>query len=126
MTSTEWSTASFDGIPRSVSRLSDIANADAVVGPVQERSGRTAIPLASVAAGYGFGLGVGQGANRTEGGGGGGGRSHTRPVAIVELTESSLQVHPVVDTTRITVASLLLAAWSVYWVMRTIRAFRRR
>ena len=115
MTSTEWSTASFDEIPRSVSRLSDIAHADAVVGPVQERSGRTAIPLASVAAGYGFGLGVGQGANQTEGGAGGG-RSHARPVAIVELTESSLQVHPVVDTTRITVASLLLAAWSVYWV----------
>ncbi len=40
-----------------VSRLAEIANADSVVGPVQERDGRTVIPLASVSAAYGLGMG---------------------------------------------------------------------
>ena len=43
----------------------------------------------------------------------------------VELTEEDLNVHQVVDSTRIAVASLVLTAWSVFWITRTIRAFRR-
>ena len=118
-----------------VSRLAEIASADSVVGPVQERDGRTVIPLASVSAAYGLGMGYGRGTESNAdseesdgsgegGGGGGGGRGTARPVAVLEITADHLRVHQVVDSTRITIASLALAAWSVYWITRTVRSFR--
>ena len=96
--------------------------------------GRVIIPLASVSAGYGFGYGVGPGhraragltSEEATGGGGGGGGARARPVAVLELTAAEFRVHQVVDSTRITLASLALAAWSLFWITRTIRAFRRR
>lgn len=117
-----------------VGRIPTIASADSVVGPVQEKNGRIAIPLATVSAGFGLGMGTGirddeadAGPGRREGGGGGGGGgAKARPVAVVELTETELQVHQVVDSTRIAVGSLVLAGWCVYWVTRTIRAFTHR
>ena len=132
-------------MPNSISRLAEVANADAVVGPVEEREGRTVIPLASVSASYGLGMGFGRGegpgedasngsgsagaddggSSAGEGGGGGGGRGRARPVAVVEITDENLRVHQVVDSTRITIASLTLAAWSVFWITRTVRSFRR-
>ena len=120
--------ATLQTIPRAAERTLDAATANAVVGPVQNREGRTVIPLANVSAGYGFGLGTGHGAGADGegGGGGGGGGARVRPVAVLEITDAGVRVHQVVDSTRITLASLALAAWSVYWIMRTIRAFRRR
>ena len=116
-------------IPLAVARVIEVAKGNAVVGPALERDGRTVIPLAAVAAGYGFGLGFGQSfeegqaAAAPSGGGGGGG---ARPVAVLELSEQGVRVHPVLDSTRITIASLLLAGWTVYWITKTVRAFRRR
>ena len=127
-----------DTLADTVGRIPSIANAEAVVGPVQAENGRIAIPLASISAGFGVGMGTGHGedgagdedgppASRGGGGGGGGGGGATaRPVAVIEMTESELHVHQVVDSTRIAVASLALAGWCVFWVARTIRAFRRR
>ncbi|MDE2639241.1 MAG: spore germination protein GerW family protein [Chloroflexota bacterium] len=127
-----------DALAGTVGRIPSIATAEVVVGPVQEENGRIAIPLASVAAGFGLGLGAGhEGGDAVDrddasaprgsgGGGGGGGGAKARPVAVVELTEDDLQVHQVVDSTRIAVASLALAGWCVFWITRTIRAFRRR
>jgi uncharacterized spore protein YtfJ len=130
-------------MPHSVSRLAEVANADAVVGPVQERDGRTVLTLASVSASYGLGMGFGRGDGVGEdalngsdtgsegggsgegGGGGGGGRGRARPVAVVEITDENLRVHQVVDSTRITIASLTLAAWSVFWITRAVRGFRQ-
>ena len=124
-----------DTLAETVGRIPSIANADAVVGPVQTENGRIAIPLASISAGFGVGLGAGHGEGgagdedgppHPRGGGGGGGGATARPVAVVEMTEDELHVHQVVDSTRIAVASLALAGWCVFWVARTIRAFRRR
>jgi uncharacterized spore protein YtfJ len=120
---------------RVVSQIPDIATGNAIVGPAEEREGRVAIPLASVSAAYGIGFGAGSGpmhaGDTGEGtgegiGGGGGGRGTARPVAVVELTDSELKVHQVVDSTRITIASLALAGWCVFWITRTIGSFRRR
>ena len=120
---------------RVVSQIPDIATGNAIVGPAEEREGRVAIPLASVSAAYGIGFGAGsgpvhagaEGEGAGEGiGGGGGGRGTARPVAVVELTNSELKVHQVVDSTRITIASLALAGWCVFWISRTIGAFRHR
>ena len=128
-----------DALADTVGRIPSIANADAVVGPVQTENGRIAIPLASISAGFGVGMGAGHGEGGagdedgppaprggSGGGGGGGGGATARPVAVVEMTEDELHVHQVVDSTRIAVASLALAGWCVFWVARTIRAFRRR
>ncbi len=130
-----------DTLAGTVGRIPSIANAEAVVGPVQTENGRIAIPLASISAGFGVGLGSGHSEGGEAdagagdgppapggmgGGGGGGGGATARPVAVIEMTESELHVHQVVDSTRIAVASLALAGWCVFWVARTIRAFRRR
>ncbi|MCY3887621.1 MAG: spore germination protein GerW family protein [Chloroflexi bacterium] len=111
-------------IGRNVSRLAGVASADAVVGPVQQVEGRLIVPLASVSTGYGFGGGWGSSPEEDRGGGGGGAKA--RPVATLEITATEFRVHQVVDSTRITIASLLLAGWTVFWITRTIRAFRRR
>ncbi len=120
-----------DTITGALGRIPSIASADAVVGPAQEKNGRIAIPLATVSAGFGLGLGSGPShaasdPHAGQQGGGGGGGARARPVAVVELTEDDLKVHQVVDSTRIAVASLILAAWCVYWITRTIRVFRRK
>ena len=107
-------------------RLTAVASADAVVGEPQERGDRTALPLAAVSCSYGFGYGSGTREGEEGGGGGGGGHARARPVAVLEISDAALRVHQVVDTTRITLASLALAAWCVFWVARTIRAFKRR
>jgi uncharacterized spore protein YtfJ len=119
-----------------VGRLAEVASADAIVGPTHEHEGRTVIPLASVTATYGLGMGYGSGdgssdesseggGGGTGEGGGGGGKGSARPVAVVEVTDDHLRVHQVVDSTRITLASLGLAAWSVFWITRTVRSFRK-
>ena len=113
-------------IGRHVSRLAGVASADAVVGPVQQVEGRLIVPLASVSTGYGFGGGWGDAPDEDRsGGGGGGGGAQARPVATLEVTATEFRVHQVVDSTRITIASLLLAGWTVFWITRTVRAFRR-
>ncbi len=122
-------------VSSAVSRLADVASADAVVGPTHEHESRTVIPLASVTATYGLGMGYGKGEGtgeesaQSEGGsagaGGGAGKGSARPVAVIEITDDHLRVHQVVDSTRITLASLALAAWSVFWITRTVRSFRR-
>lgn len=125
-----------DALAQTIGRYASVASAEAVVGPAREEQGRIAIPLAAVSAGYGMGMGMGyrtaeegaatDGEAGGGGGGGGGGGAKARPVAVIELSESELRVHQVVDSTRITIASLALAAWTIYWVTRTVRAFRRR
>ena len=129
-TETSEDLAQMQQIPAAVVRLSEVASADAVVGPAQERDGRTVIPLATVSAAFGLGMGYGRGdedkGSGEGGGGGGGGRGGARPVAVIELTADTMRVHQVVDSTRITLASLALAAWCVFWITRTARAFRRR
>ncbi len=118
-------------VSSAVSRLADVASADAVVGPTHEHESRTVIPLASVTATYGLGMGYGKGEGtgeesaQSEGGSAGAGKGSARPVAVIEITDDHLRVHQVVDSTRITLASLALAAWSVFWITRTVRSFRR-
>jgi len=93
-----------------------------VFGEVMEIEGRKVIPVASVA--YGFGLGGGQapkaGGNGATGGGGGGGL-RVEPLALVEVVEGKLRVQPIVNVTRLAMLGMLLVAWNVFWITRTIR-----
>jgi len=83
------------------------------------------IPVASVSQLFGVGLGIGSDLNAEgqadEGlGGGGSGRVTARPVAMAEITEDGVDVHPIIDENRALVASLLFAAWTVFWATRTL------
>ncbi len=137
MTTEEIEMSGLHDVTGAVARLAEVASADSIVGPVQEQEGRIVIPLAAVSASYGLGVGYGRGDSGEDGGdsdagsgegggGGGGGKGSARPVAVVEVTPEKLRVHQVVDSTRITLASLLLAAWSVFWITRTVRTFSKR
>ncbi len=83
------------------------------------------IPVASVSQFFGVGLGVSSDVD-TEGqpdsgiGGGGSGRVTARPVAMAEITDDGIDVHPIIDENRALVASLLFAAWAVFWATRTL------
>jgi len=69
--------------------------------------------------GGGFGFGTGQGQDEEGGrgvgaGGGGGGGSQGRPVAVIRVTSSGVQVTPVIDFTKIGITLLLglVGVWS--------------
>jgi uncharacterized spore protein YtfJ len=96
------------------------ANVNAVFGKPVAAGGRTVIPVAEVA--YAFEVGVEEEAvpDGTEGGGGGSGGLDVRPVAVVEVTPEETWVKPVIDEQKLALAGVLLAAWAVFWVARTL------
>jgi uncharacterized spore protein YtfJ len=71
----------------------------------------------------GFGFGSGTGTDQSTGGqgegsgGGGGGMSQGRPVAVIRVTNSGVEVKPVIDFTKIGV-TLLLTAIGVWRALR--------
>lgn len=72
------------------------------------------------AGGFGFGVGTGndrKGGRGEGGGGGGGGISQGRPVAVIRMGPSGLEVKPVIDFTKLGV-TLLLGAAGVWRVLR--------
>jgi uncharacterized spore protein YtfJ len=124
-----------------VDKLHSTASADAAFGAPQEVEGRVLIPVACVATGLGVGFGSGipedemqdkapqdAGATATPGeqegseGGGGGGGARSRPVAVIEVTESETIVRPIVDETVVALAGIALAGWTVFCLLVTLRA----
>jgi uncharacterized spore protein YtfJ len=100
----------------------------AVFGEVIEVNGRKLIPVAGVV--YGFGMGGGQGPTRQAKdqekaapplGGGGVGGMRAEPIAIIEVTNDTLKIQPIVNVTRVAIAGLLVGAWSVFWISRAMR-----
>lgn len=93
---------------------------------------RLIVPVAKVGGWFGLGFGrgesgreqPGQGAAGQGAGGGGGARLSVRPLAVIEITPEKVQVLPIIDLTRLATLGLLLVAWNVFWITRTIRAVR--
>ncbi len=112
---------------RRFQELQGQASVRAVFGDVLELEGRKVIPVASVA--YGFGFGGGQapkmGENGSAGGGGGGGGVRVEPLALIEVDGGKLKVQPIVNVTRLATMGMLLVAWNVFWITRTIRTAAR-
>ena len=80
-----------------------------------EKSGDDLIIVASAwerAGGFGFG-GGGRVGEDSGGGGGGGGASRGRPVAVIRVGPSGVEVKPVIDFTRVGITLLLgvLGVW---------------
>ncbi|HLJ60223.1 MAG TPA: spore germination protein GerW family protein [bacterium] len=116
-----------DRLADRIKELHDRAGTRTVFGDPVELRGRTIVPVARVC--YAFGMGMGHGRKRPEGddgmvgeGGGGGGGVSVKPLAVVEVTDTAINVVPIVDATRLALVGMALAAWGVFWVSRALRA----
>jgi uncharacterized spore protein YtfJ len=99
-----------------IGHFSEVARAEAVVGPVQSSRDHTLVPLAAVSLQAGFGMGFGGGTGPDEakgqgsgGGGGGGGRGSARVIAIADISDGGVRVIPVPDVTSLALALMALA-----------------
>lgn len=126
-----------DDLQRRFQEMQAKADVRTVFGDAIEMDGRRVIPVASVQ--YGFGMGGGSGPKPGEGeapgggalhqtmqGGGGGGGVRVEPVALIEVANGKLKVEPIVNVTRLATLVLIVAAWSIFWISRTMRATARK
>ena len=102
--------------------------------PIRE-GGVTVVPVAEVrfAFGYGYGSGRGrgdeaEGGPRTDEGSGGGSGAGGRASAkgYIRISGDEVRFEPVLDVTRLALAGIALAAWSVFWIGRTVRVVDSR
>jgi uncharacterized spore protein YtfJ len=101
-------------ISEGLERTAGTVSASEVFGPAHEVGGRIVITAAAVERGGGFGFGSGGDAEGNGGGGGGGGGGvNGRPVAVIEAGPTGIEVHPIIDFTRLGIALLgtFLALW---------------
>jgi uncharacterized spore protein YtfJ len=102
--------------------MQETAGARIVFGEPVQAEGRTIIPVAHVVYAFGLGMGAGGEQDGASGqGGGGGGGMRVRPVAIIEITGEQTKMTPVVDATRVALAGIMMAAWTVFWISLAFR-----
>lgn len=115
-------------------RVASIATVNTVFGEARVMHDRAIIPIAVVAGGFGAGgdshIHTASPMNEveTEGSiisGGGGGGYAIRPIALLEVTEGHTRLIPVLDTTRIILASMGLVG-GVMWAIARICKSRHR
>ena len=82
-----------------------VAHVSAVFGEPRTVGDKTIIPVASVRRAYGIRRGW----------------SSASPVAVIEVDSQGVRVKPVINEAIIPLAGMLLAAWNIYWLLRTIR-----
>jgi uncharacterized spore protein YtfJ len=126
MTPEEQKPVKKDHIDELFVRLEDMqaqASVDAVYGQPVTVGEKVVIPMASVA--YGFGLGFGEGTDPAAGesggaGGGEGGGMGARPLGVIEITPEHTRVEPYVNEQAVTLAGMVLGAWSIFWVTAAV------
>jgi len=112
------------------------ADVHAVYGEPIEHGDKLIIPTAEVLCGMGFGVGSGSGSGTENGeeddadspatgsgsggGGGGGGRVFSRPVAVIVSDSQGVRVEPVIDITKIALASLTAAGFMAGMLVRML------
>lgn len=115
-----------------IEKLLDSASWRTVFGDPHKEGEVTIIPLARLK--YGFGAGFGSGGMKPDDtdpgslgeGAGYGGGILADPAGVVRITGDQVVVEPYVNVTRLGMAGILLAAWSVFWGTYTIRHLRKR
>lgn len=104
-----------------LSQLVSNATVDTVFGRPIERDGATIIPCSEIMVGFGMGSGTGpvdERGNLTGQGGGGGGGSQGRPIAVVVMTKEGVRIEPVLDLTKVVLASFTTGAFMLFWFGR--------
>jgi uncharacterized spore protein YtfJ len=118
-----------------IEKMVDRLGVDAVFGEPIREGGVTVVPVAEVRFGYGYGYGSGRGrVEETEdgpstdegsgGGSGAGGRASAK--GYLRISADDVRFEPVLDVTRLALAGIAFAAWSVFWIGKTIRAVSKR
>ncbi len=116
-----------DPTERVLSQLVTTARVDTIFGQPVERGDTTVIPCSEIAAGVGMGSGSGPAGaegKQTGGGSGGGGGVRGRPVAAIVISREGVRVEPILDLTRVALATFTTAAFILYWTGRLIRTSR--
>jgi uncharacterized spore protein YtfJ len=107
-----------------IKAVQDDASVSAVFGEPVTVDDKIVIPVARVS--YGFGFGFGEGTDRDAekldmgSGCGAGGGAGAEPIALIEITPERTRVEPIIDEQKISLAGILLAAWSVFWAARAV------
>ncbi len=119
-----------------LSNFMESARVEAVFGEPVRNGDTIIIPAAEVVSFAGFGVGSGSGptdeggldaASTGRGGGGGGGGSvYSRPVAVVIASPEGVQVKPVVDLTKISLALLTTVGFMAVSAYQILTYGRRR
>lgn len=131
MQAQQQTTAPQKSVEGSVERLLTVANAGAIFGQPITQGDTTIVPCSEVAAAIGLGGGTGygpdsQGQQAGGGGAGGGGGARGRPVAAIVITPQGVRVEPVLDVTRIVLASMVTGGFALAWLIRLVRASNSR
>jgi uncharacterized spore protein YtfJ len=119
-----------------IEKMVDGLGVNAVFGEPIREGDVTVVPVAEVrfAFGYGYGSGRGRG-EETEGGpsmaeegsgGGSGAGGRASAKGYVRISAVGVRFEPVLDLTRLALAGIAFAAWSVFWIGRSMRAVGSR
>ncbi len=117
-----------DPTEQALSKLLIAASADAVFGEPVVNGSTTVIPCSEVVIGMGMGSGGGpvdENGNSTGRGSGGGGGARSRPIAAIIVTQNEVRVEPILDITKIVLASLTTGAFILLWIGRLSLVGRR-
>ncbi len=117
-----------DPTEQTLSKLVIAASADAVFGEPVVNGNTTVIPCSEVVLGMGMGSGGGPAAENgksTGSGSGGGGGARSRPIAAIIISQDEVRVEPILDITKIVLASLTTGAFILLWIGRLSLMGRR-
>ena len=119
-----------------IKKMVDVLGVGAVFGEPIREGNVTVVPVAEVRFTFGYGYGSGQGrGEETEGspstaeqgsGGGSGAGGRASAKGYVRISADGVRFEPVLDVTRLALAGIAFAAWSVFWIGRTMRAVGSR
>jgi len=105
-----------------VKRPGKVASVASVFGEPYQADGKTLIPVAQVR----FFI-TGRSRNRSARDKGmDGSLSSVKPVAVIEVAESQVRIVRVPDPLPIIIGGMLVGAWNIYWILRTVREVRAR
>ena len=106
----------------SVGRPVQSVSVDAIFGKPYQIGSKTIIPIAQtrrIILGH---EGAGVGMSRS---GRGGVFSGARPVALLAIENGEAKIVPIRNPMPIILIGMLVGAWNFYWLMRTVREWRR-
>jgi uncharacterized spore protein YtfJ len=119
-----------------IEKMVDGLGVNAVFGEPIREGGVTVVPVAEVRFAFGYGYGSGRGGGKeTEGGpstaeegsgGGSGAGGRASAKGYVRISADEVRFEPVLDVTRLALAGIAFAAWSVFWIGRAMRAASTR
>ena len=105
-------------------RIGSVATVNTAFGEPRVMEHRALIPVALVVGGFGGGGGEGKMAAGEDGqpqegsGGGGGGGFAVRPLAVLEVTDQQTRIIPILDLTKIILASMGLLGGMLFMIAR--------